>query len=136
MTNKAKIRYLSQYVSVVKEYDEAHESLIRFRAKIHSAKSQTLSDMPKATTQNDKLAGYVAKLEQLEEIVNSRLKKLRQIRIDIESIIARLDDSNHRRILTLKYIEGMRWEEVCVKMNYSWAQTHRIHSICLSKINI
>ncbi|MBQ3065357.1 MAG: hypothetical protein IJC98_03875 [Clostridia bacterium] len=33
-----------------------------------------------------------------------------------------------------RYIDGLSWENVCEKMNYSWRQTHRIHSAMLDKL--
>jgi len=32
-----------------------------------------------------------------------------------------------RRIIREYYINGLKWEEVCDKIGYAWAQTHRLH---------
>lgn len=136
MTNKAKIKYLSQYVNLVTEFDEIMHSYEYFKNKIVSVQSQTLSDMPKASTQSDKIGGNVARLQHLEDIISSKLFRLGELRISIETVIGRVEESIHRRLLNLRYIDGMRWEEVAVRMAYSWQHIHRIHSEALNKIHI
>ena len=39
-----------------------------------------------------------------------------------------------RMLLRFRYIDGLPWEEVCVRMNYSWRQTHRMHSKALEAL--
>lgn len=39
-----------------------------------------------------------------------------------------------RDLIRYKYMDGQTWEEVCVSIRYSWAQTHRIHSAALIKL--
>jgi hypothetical protein len=39
-------------------------------------------------------------------------------------------------LIRLYYIDGLTWEKVCVDINYSWRQTHRLHSEALKKIKI
>ena len=31
-------------------------------------------------------------------------------------------------LVRYRYIEGMPWESICIKMHYQWAQIHRIHA--------
>ena len=39
-----------------------------------------------------------------------------------------------RDLIRYKYMDGQTWEEVCLSIRYSWAQTHRIHSAALIKL--
>lgn len=137
MTNREKIKYLSQYVVAGLEYDEALESLQRYRAKIESAKIPIITDMPTAPPQaKDKLAGHIANIEKIEEIVNIRMARLQEMRISVENLIGRVEDSNERRLLTLRYLEGFTWIKIAYVMNYSWQHLHRLHSKVLTMIVI
>lgn len=135
--NRKKIEFLSQYINAGKEYDEIMQSYEYFRQKIISLQASVLSDMPRSgSVLQDKIGEHVAKLDQLESIIHAKLTKLEQLRTDVENVIGLLDDSLLRRLLHLKYLDDTRltWEQICVKLNYSWAQTHRLHSRALRHI--
>ena len=134
MNNKDKIKYLSQYVNLVKEYQEAKESYDYYKYKLISVQAQTISDMPKGQANQDKIGNNVAKVDELETIIKDKLQKIEELRLQIEYIVNSIEDSVYRRLMSLRYIEGYKWEEICVKMNFSWAHTHRIHSNALNKL--
>lgn len=135
--NRRKIEFLSQYINAGKEYDEVIEAYEYYRQKIVSLQASVLSDMPRsASVLPDKIGGHIAKLEELENIIHAKLSKLEVLRIEVENVIGRVEDSLLRRLLHLKYLDVRRltWEKICVQLNYSWAQTHRLHSKALSQI--
>lgn len=39
-----------------------------------------------------------------------------------------------RTLMRLRYIEGLSWQAICLRIHYSWQQTHRIHKNALIKI--
>ncbi len=47
-----------------------------------------------------------------------------------------MENEDEQEVLRLRYILGMKWEEVAVKMGYSWKQTHRIHSSALKNFKM
>ena len=49
----------------------------------------------------------------------------------IISSIEKMDNETEKTLLTLKYIEGYTWEEVCEKMNYSLRQVYYLHNNAL-----
>ena len=53
--------------------------------------------------------------------------------LEIEKAIETLP-STERTIIRLYYIAGMKWEEVCVAIGYSWKQVHRIHGRALDML--
>ena len=63
----------------------------------------------------------------LENRLMDRVERLYELRNKIEDAMERLS-SDQRLLLRYRYIEGMTWESVCVKMHYSWKQIHRIHA--------
>lgn len=40
-----------------------------------------------------------------------------------------------RIVLRMRYIKGMRWEEICTVTHYSWRQVHRIHGAALARLS-
>lgn len=91
--------------------------------------------MPKGSEQRD-LSDYAAKLDELiQELKEERLEKIKRLQ-SIERVIKELDNEDMQTILRLRYIDGLKWEEVCVAINYEWAQMHRIHARALREIKI
>lgn len=40
-----------------------------------------------------------------------------------------------RTLMRLRYIEGLSWQAVSLRIHYSWKQTHRIHKNALRKLS-
>lgn len=91
--------------------------------------------MPKGSEQRD-LSDYAVKLDELiQELKEERLEKVKRLS-DIEKSIRDLKSEDAQTIMQLRYIDGLKWEEVCVAINYEWAQMHRIHARALREIKI
>ena len=43
-------------------------------------------------------------------------------------------DGREKYLISLRYIQGEKWENICVKMGYEWRQVHRIHAQALKQI--
>ncbi len=71
----------------------------------------------------------------MEEIAKE-IESLNIVRIKIEKAISSINDYGLESILRLHYINGMSWEKVAVKMNYSYRHTTRLHGIALQKLKI
>jgi DNA-directed RNA polymerase specialized sigma subunit len=133
MDNQQKIERLKQYRHVVEEYKEILESHKFLNEKITSVPTAVISDMPKSQSVfKDRIGDNLAWVEALRSIMARRITEL----IKIEKAIDNVQDAVCRRVLRLRYIDGKQWEEVAVQMNYSWAQTHRIHSDALQQIKL
>jgi len=55
-----------------------------------------------------------------------------QIFTDVEN----LEDETEKAVLTYRYLRGYTWEQICVKMEYSWKQIHRIHGKALKNFKM
>ena len=80
------------------------------------------------------MTGIVAELVGLQESYKNKLHRLNAALAEVEDMVDSLDDPVERRLLRCRYIDDLTWEEVCVEMNYSWRQTHRIHGNALDKL--
>jgi Protein of unknown function (DUF1492). len=91
--------------------------------------------MPKSGRQMD-LSDYMIKVDEIfTKIVRKRSECLKR-KIEIESIITDLDDGIESMILHKKYIELKSWEQICIEIDYEWAQTHRKHASALNHLNM
>lgn len=64
--------------------------------------------------------------DELQAFYRAKARQLADEQLRIERAIDDLPPVM-RRALRHHYIEGLIWEEVCVRMSYSWRHIHRIH---------
>lgn len=135
MTNKEKIKYLSQYTKLVVEYKHIYNSFeaLKFNLQYPAVSAQKLSVIPGGGGGGgNPIEAEYFRLVSLEELIGDIVGKMQ----GIEKSINALEDSSHRTVLRLRYLDGMKWEKICVAISYEWAWTHRIHSNALGKIQI
>jgi hypothetical protein len=130
MTEKEalKTRLLS-YLDIKAERKQIEREI----ARLADPKGTNWDGMPRGSGGGDVMAGIVAKRDALRRKYEAKLADLIAAQTEIEETIDGLDP-RERRLMRLRYIDGLEWEEVCVKICYSWRQTHRLHSEILDKL--
>ena len=122
---------LRNYQALKREKAQILTMLEELETAMYSPKPQRLTGMPSAPSPSGGATdALVAKHAELLERYQTKLAELAEELHAIEDAIAQLD-STERALLRWRYIEGLKWEEVCVCMSYSWQQTHRIHARAL-----
>lgn len=132
--NEKKKEYLRSYRKAVRREQEILDEIQQLRMD-KMFPSVVNDGMPKGSKQSD-LSEYIAKVDELiQKLKNERFKKIK-LMDDILYSISVLDDDDEKSVLRLRYIKGVRWEDICVAIDYSWKQTHRIHSRALKNLQI
>ena len=127
---------LQQYGAIKREVEQIDEELARLKSSIMSARGQIITDMPRASSpEGDSLSKGVIKMLKLEHLYQDMRAALCDKQAEIERALKALNPTE-RRLMRYRYIDGMTWEKICVKMGYAWAQIHRKHKECLEKINM
>ena len=131
--NEQKKEYLNQYRNANRKYRLLLEQERGLRLEMQGAKPVEYSDMPIGSGQID-LSTAMAKLDELLSKIEKKKLEMLNIRMDIENRIADVQDGLQGRVLYLRYICLMNWEDICVEIDYSWRQTHRLHSEALKNL--
>ena len=126
--NEKKKEYLKSYQRAVKRERDILEEIKRLRAD-KMFPSVVNDGMPKGSSQSD-LSDYIAILLKKE-----RLNKVQQYR-KIESQIRKMHSEDERKVLRLRYIKGLKWDDVATEMGYGWTQVHRLHSAALKNFKM
>lgn len=71
--------------------------------------------------------------DELRTLYEKKREKLTEELFYIEQVIEALEPTE-RILMRLRYIDGLSWQAICNRINYSWQQTHRIHARALIKI--
>ena len=132
--NEQKKEYLKSYRRAIKREQDILDEIQRLR--LDKMFPSVVNDgMPHGSSHSD-LSDYIAILdEQIDLLKEERLEKVRCYQ-KIERQIRQMENEDEQEVLRLRYILGMKWEEVAVKMDYSWRQIHRIHSSALLNLKI
>ena len=99
-----------------------------------SPSSPNWDGMPHGTGVSNPVEKMVSKKWALEQRYRAKLAELLAAQESIEDLIEGLETPTERDLMRYHYIDGLKWEDVCVRINYSWRQTHRIHSAILDKL--
>lgn len=124
---------LNSYRHLQMERRQLLDKIVRLETRLTAASAQNLDGMPHGSGKSDALANGVVALADLREVYRAKEVELTQALTDIEILIDGLKPVE-RLIARYRYIDGLQWEKICVKINYSWRQTHRIHSDMIEKL--
>lgn len=131
--NEQKKEYLNSYKNLCRKLQSLEEQLQSLKEIGQTAKIQELSDMPRGNKQQD-LSDYMVMVDELEKRIQSKRENCIERKLEIEACIIGMKDGVESDILHKRYIQLKSWEQICVEINYSWKQTHRLHSSALSNL--
>lgn len=73
----------------------------------------------------------IARLDELIRDTNRECDELIEMREQAKTLIAKLESATQQEVLTKRYIQNKRWEQIAVEMNITWRHTFRIHRAAL-----
>lgn len=135
MTNKDKKKWLLEYRKLDQDIERDMEELQRWKSRAEKITS-SVSDMPKGGNQGDRLQLAVDRICELEERLNGKIDAAVKRRKEMEAAIATVEDRTLQLLLRYRYIDGMTWEQIAVKMNYDYRWTLRLHERALTRLTI
>lgn len=132
MTKK---EFLNQYLNAKKEIGIKLDQIARLR-ELSTKITQTLTpDKVKSNSEN-RLESSVSKIVDIEREIGASIDQLERTRLQVESVINSVPNVNQRNVLRLRYISGMKWEQIAIKLNYDYRWVLRLHGKALNKIAI
>lgn len=131
--NEIKKEFLLGYKIAKLDVRRLEEQLAELQASKLSPSCMIGDGMPHAHEPSD-LSAYAARVDEIErEIIEARYRRIEAFS-RIQVAIEVMENEQEKTLLTYRYLRGLKWEEICVKMNYKWRQVHRIHARALKNI--
>ena len=75
---------------------------------------------------------FLAEVADTEQEILRLEEEQNQAKADTALFISRLPDERLIRLLDLRYLEGLRWEETAAYLGYSISRTYYLHQLALS----
>lgn len=134
---EAKKEYLMGYRIACRRIDNLKEQLESLQEIEQSAKSQQLSDMPRGggSGQQD-LSVLMTRLEELRAKINDAMAESNKIKLEIEETLWTLKNTEEVKVLRLRYIYFMKWEEIAEMTKYSCSHIRRIHKKAIKNLKM
>lgn len=125
---------LRQYQYIKQEKEQLEQYLEELETLMTSPRAQSLDGMPFSPSKGESVVEILAiKHLDIKNLYRVKVKELAEALCAIEKAIETLEPLE-RTLMRLRYIDGLKWEEVAVAIDYSWQQTHRLHKSALEKL--
>lgn len=131
--NELKIRYLSRYRRLNQRIDRLLGEQSRWREMALKI-TPVLSQTPGGGESGSPIERPMDKVLEIDEEIKREIDELRTVRQEIRAALNQLEDENLKLLMEYRYIDGLTWEQIAVKMNYSYMQICRLHGKALRTI--
>ena len=137
--------WLKAYRAIGEQIDEKIDRLRMMRERMMSVSAQKLTDMPKGGGSGDPMADYVIRVENLELSIKHDVEIQEQCRKVIFDLTQELSKPEERRIIELRYLQGLEWSDVmnmlyrgddkyAQKLDTYRRRMYRVHEEALEKM--
>ena len=107
---------LSQLYFLNREIEQIKEKISELEMVATSCTS-TITGMPHVAGVSDKIGKYAAEIADLKELLDLNLKKCFYELNRLNRFIESIEDSEMRMIISLRYVNGLPWEQVAASIS-------------------
>lgn len=133
--NEQKIRYLSRYRKIDRQIDQLLEEQSRWRERALKI-TPTLSQAPGGGGSGSPIERPMDKVSEIETEINRKIDELKIVQREIEETLNQLEDGHLNTLMKYRYINGLTWERIAEKMDYSRQWVTSLHGMALQKIKL
>ena len=127
--NDVKKEYLYQYRKALQKEKAIEDEIYQLRLD-KVAPSLIQDGMPHGSGGSD-LSGYAAKMDELFRELKEQMEKRIDLRLQISRKIEAMPDETESLLLRYRYIQGLKWEDIALRMDYSWRGVYKVHARAL-----
>ena len=125
--------YLNRYRHINSYIDCKLEEIVQLRNKATRLSPTAMFD--RGRNVSDRVGRTAAKIVDLEREIDDEIDKLVEIRNEITATIEKVNDECLKMLLTMRYINGYKWEKIALNMHYSHANvTQYLHPRALRAV--
>ena len=127
--------FLKNIIQIDMMIDCKLEQITELRSRLTSIGCATDNERVQTSLKGDKYTDTIAKVMELEDLVNDDIDKLTEYKLQARELIEGLDNNVEKVVLYKRYFECKPFEQIAFECNYSWRQIHRIHGNALMKLD-
>ena len=128
--------YLSQAFIVDVDINTKLDQLDRLNALATKA-TTTFSEVPfTGTPDPHRREDIIVTIIDLEDRIKEEMRRLVDLKSDIMTAIAKIEEPEQRIVLEKRYLEFKKWEDIAVEMNRSLRSIYRLHGEALKNVHV
>ena len=135
MTYEEKKEWLRRYRKAAKLEKIKLEEVERYRTDAEHI-TQVLSPVPGGAGDGQALPRSVERIADAMQAANAQVMECQQIRKEVLDTMAQTVDVQDYGILYMRYIGGMKWEQIAVKIGMDVSRVYRRHKKAVQALNI
>ena len=135
MTYEEKKEWLRRYRKAARLERMKLDEVEQFRAAAEHV-TQVLSGMPGGAGDGQALPRAVERIIDAVQEANAQVMECQQIRKEIMDTMAQTVDMQDYGILYMRYIGGMKWEQIAVKIGMDVSRVYRRHKAAVKALDI
>lgn len=124
--------YLNQAKALEFKVSRRKKQAAELKQAAQSISSPSTGERVQCSQTGGALEKAVEKYIGLAETAELQAVGLNELRNEIITRIEKTDDSRFLKILTFRYLDYLTFEEIAVKMDYSFRQVLRLHDMALA----
>ena len=111
------------------------EQIAELRETLTSIGCATDNERVQTSIKGDKMTNVIAKIMELENLVNNDIGILTEYKLQAREMIEKLQNNVEKIVLYKRYFDCKSFEQIAVECNYSWRHVHRIHGNALINLD-
>lgn len=111
------------------------EQIAELRERLTSIGCATDNERVQTSIKGDKMTNVIAKIMELENLVNNDIGILTEYKLQAREMIEKLQNNVEKIVLYKRYFDCKSFEQIAVECNYSWRHVHRIHGKALINLD-
>lgn len=124
---------LKRYRALKAEAEQIRQKLLELESAMYSPKAQRLTGMPRSGGGGSVQDLLTPRHIELQQVYVAKLAEITAEQIAIENAINDLEPLE-RMLLRYRYIDGLEWSDICIRINYEWTRTHEYHNRALRQL--
>lgn len=124
--------FLRRARNIDRRLNETMERAKRIRARLYSGRLSSLTGMPRGGSGD--WTQTADQLIELERRVNEQVRQLARLKLQAMKAIEAVKNPQQREVLELYYLDGLGWQEVAERMNYSRRNVIALHGAALRRV--
>jgi len=118
---------LQNCAEMARETDRLREQIIRMRAKAEGMGAQ-LDRRSCRGRIRDPMGTAVVNMTRLQEQWEAKIQEYSALALRIDQAITGIRDPRGRNILRMRYVDGLRWSDICERVHYSRSRVMDLHA--------
>lgn len=120
-------QFLGRYRAAQIDMQRAERLIARITALLEVQGVDTSAEKVQTSSIDDRTARLIAELvDARREFEEARIRSVQMMR-EINALLERIPDPQHKRLLEMRYLEGKTWEEVAKGIHVTYRHVFNIH---------